>query len=151
MLVVTPPRAPMRTATRSRCRIEVATIFRMKHVRLAQRRGDDFTLVDTRSAAAWRQGRAAGAVHLPTADIPQRAADVLDRSSPVVVYCWGPGCNGSTKAALALAELGFSVKEMIGGFEYCAREGLPVQTDDGPATRGADPLTAPITTAVCDC
>ncbi|MBV9919671.1 MAG: rhodanese-like domain-containing protein [Pseudonocardia sp.] len=120
-------------------------------VRAAQQRGDDFVLLDTRSVAAWRQGRAAGAVHLPTAEIPQRAPGVLDRLTPVVVYCWGPGCNGSTKAALALARLGFAVKEMIGGFEYWAREGLPVETDDGAATRSADPLTAPTTTADCAC
>jgi rhodanese-related sulfurtransferase len=120
-------------------------------VRAAQQRGDDFVLLDTRSTAAWRQGRAAGAVHLPTAEIPRRAADMLDRNTPVVVYCWGPGCNGSTKAARALAELGFAVKEMIGGFEYWAREGLPVETDDGPATRSADPLTAPTAAATCAC
>jgi rhodanese-related sulfurtransferase len=118
-------------------------------VRAAQLRGDDFVLLDTRSTAAWRQGRAAGAVHLPTAEIPRRAADVLDRNTPAVVYCWGPGCNGSTKAARALAELGFAVKEMIGGFEYWAREGLPVETDDGPATHSADPLTAPTATVIC--
>ena len=120
-------------------------------VRAAQLRGDDFVLLDTRSTAAWRQGRAAGAVHLPTAEKPRRAADVLDRNTPAVVYCWGPGCNGSTKAARALAELGFAVKEMIGGFEYWAREGLPVETDDGPATRSADPLTAPTATVICAC
>jgi rhodanese-related sulfurtransferase len=120
-------------------------------VRAAQLRGDDFVLLDTRSTAAWRQGRAAGAVHLPTAEIPRRAPDVLDRNTPTVVYCWGPGCNGSTKAARALAELGFAVKEMIGGFEYWAREGLPVETDDGPATRSADPLTAPTATVICAC
>lgn len=113
--------------------------------------GEDLTLVDTRGAAAWQQGRARGAVHLPTADIRLRAADVLDRRRPVVVYCWGPGCNGSTKAALALAELGFTVREMIGGFEYWAREGLPVDDDRGDATREADPLTAPTSTITCDC
>jgi len=40
---------------------------------------------------------------------------------------------------------------MIGGFEYWAREGLPVETDDGPATRSADPLTAPTATVICAC
>ena len=29
----------------------------------------------------------------------------------LVVYCWGPGCNGATKAAVKLSALGFSVKE----------------------------------------
>ena len=111
------------------------------HAALA--RGAELVVVDVRSAAAWRQGRVRGAVHLPGADIGARAHDVLDRGRPVVVYCWGPGCNGATKAALALAGLGFSVREMIGGFEYWAREGLPVASGSGPRTRPADPLTAP--------
>jgi rhodanese-related sulfurtransferase len=34
-----------------------------------------------------------------------------------------PGCNGSTKAALRLAALGFQVKEMIGGVEWWERDG----------------------------
>ncbi len=84
-----------------------------------------------------------GAVHLPTAEIPARAADVLDPTRPVVTYCWGPGCNGATRAALALARLGYDVREMIGGIEYWIREGLPVETRDGMATAEPDPLTVP--------
>jgi len=44
----------------------------------------------------------------------------------LVVYCWGPACNGATKAAAELAALGRPVKEMLGGFEYWAREGHAV-------------------------
>jgi rhodanese-related sulfurtransferase len=61
----------------------------------------------------------------------------------VVTYCWGPGCDGATRAALALARIGFRVKEMIGGIEYWTREGLPVRTADGLVTGAVDPLTAP--------
>jgi rhodanese-related sulfurtransferase len=71
--------------------------------------------------------------------------------TPVVVYCWGPGCNGATKAALAFAEAGYAVREMLGGFEYWAREGLPVENDEGPILRAPDPLTAPLGSVVCDC
>ena len=46
----------------------------------------------------------------------------------LVTYCWGPGCNGATKAALELARLGRPVREMIGGYEYWQREGHPVIT-----------------------
>ncbi len=104
--------------------------------------GPDFVLLDSRSAEAWAQGHVPGAVHLPGREIPDRVTE-LDRSVPVVTYCWGPGCNGATRAALALAELGFSVREMLGGFEYWAREGLPVETADGVSRSPADPLTAP--------
>ncbi len=105
-----------------------------------------FVLVDSRDNAAWDQGHVPGAVHLPTAHIPQRAPDLLDPAVPVVTYCWGPGCNGATRAALALARLGHEVREMIGGLEYWAREGFPVQTGAGVTRAAPDPLTAP-----CSC
>ena len=98
-------------------------------------------VLDSRSDQAWAQGRIPGAVHLPTALIPQRAPDLLDPAVPVVTYCWGPGCNGATRAALALARLGYQVREMIGGFEYWSREGYPVQTDRGIVSPEPDPLT----------
>lgn len=103
-----------------------------------------FVLVDTRSEAAWAQGRAAGAIHLPTARIAGEAEALFPPGTNIVVYCWSPGCNGSTKAALALALQGYPVREMIGGFEYWAREGYPVQTDAGTAARAVDELVGPV-------
>jgi rhodanese-related sulfurtransferase len=110
-----------------------------------------FTLVDSRGDAAWAQGRLPGAVHLPTAVIRSGAELPIPAGAPVVVYCWGPGCNGATKAALAFAERGHPVREMIGGFEYWAREGLPVESDAGTGRRSPDPLAAPSAVPVCDC
>lgn len=113
--------------------------------------GDPFVLVDTRGEAAWRQGRIPQAVHLPTAAIAERASALIDPQTPVVVYCWGPGCNGSTKAALQFSLLGYDVREMIGGFEYWAREGLPVVDDTGAVERSVDELTAPVAAGAIDC
>jgi rhodanese-related sulfurtransferase len=109
-----------------------------------------FVLVDSRSTESWMQGHVPGAVHLPGAEIAARADAELDRSVPVVTYCWGPGCNGATRAALALALLGFRVREMIGGFEYWAREGLPVQSSEGVSRPAVDLLTAPAAVS-CGC
>lgn len=103
-----------------------------------------FVLIDSRSRAAWEQGHIPGAVHLPTAEIAARAAEVLDPAVPVVTYCWGPGCNGATRAALELALAGYSVKEMIGGIEYWIREGFPLRTTEGDVASAPDPLTAPV-------
>jgi rhodanese-related sulfurtransferase len=108
-----------------------------------------FVLLDSRSAGSWAQGHVPGAVHLPGREITARAGE-LDPAVPVVTYCWGPGCNGATRAALALAGLGFRVREMIGGFEYWAREGLPVETTDGVLRRDVDLLTAPAAVS-CGC
>ncbi|MFE5917025.1 rhodanese-like domain-containing protein [Streptomyces sp. NPDC002285] len=102
-----------------------------------------FVVLDSRSTESWDQGHIPGSIHLPTALIPEQAEQLLDRSVPVVTYCWGPGCNGATRAALALAELGYQVKEMLGGFEYWAREGFEYETWQGRERREADPLTAP--------
>ncbi|WP_051852844.1 rhodanese-like domain-containing protein [Streptomyces aureocirculatus] len=110
-----------------------------------------FVLLDSRSTESWDQGHIPGAVHLPTALIPQQAGRLLDRAVPVVTYCWGPGCNGATRAALSLARLGFQVKEMLGGFEYWVREGFAYETWEAAEKRTADPLTAPADGADCGC
>ena len=102
-----------------------------------------FVLVDSRSTGAWAQGRIPGAVHLPTAEIPERASSLLDPGLPVVIYCWGPGCNGATRAALAHARLGYVVREMLGGIEYWTREGFGIETAGGVAHAAPDPLTTP--------
>ncbi|RMI41520.1 rhodanese-like domain-containing protein [Actinomadura harenae] len=112
---------------------------------------DKVIVVDSRAREAWDMGRVAGAVHLPRLEIAARHGEVLDRDALVVVYCWGPGCNGGVKAALELARLGYRVKEMIGGFEYWAREGYPVETAAGVSRRSPDPLTAPVAGITCAC
>lgn len=119
-------------------------------VREAQLVGDRMLLVDVRSREAWDQGHAAGAVHIPRRELASRADD-LDPDVPVIVYCWGPACNGGVRGALEVARLGVPVKEMIGGFEYWAREGLPVEDANGPLTRAADPLVAPVTPGEASC
>ncbi|WP_256106407.1 rhodanese-like domain-containing protein [Streptomyces sp. ODS05-4] len=110
-----------------------------------------FTVLDSRSTGSWDQGHLPGAVHLPTALIAEQAPRLLDPARPVVTYCWGPGCNGATRAALALAELGYQVKEMLGGFEYWAREGFAYESVDGARQGPADPLTAPVAADDCGC
>lgn len=102
-------------------------------------------IVDTRSAASWSQGRIPGAVHIPNAELEARIADVApDKSAAIVVYCWGPGCNGSTRGALILSNLGYTnVRELIGGFEYWSREGLATVSDAGRGRLAPDPLAAP--------
>lgn len=113
----------------------------------ARAAGNAPLVLDVRNDAAWAQGRLPGAQHAPLAELAQRAGELgPDLHTPVVVYCWGPGCNGSTRAALLLAQAGYTdVKELIGGFEYWAREGLAVVSDQGRWRGPIDPLTAPLT------
>lgn len=108
-------------------------------------------VVDSRSEAAWDQGHIPGALHLPTARIAELAPSLIDPALTVVTYCWGPGCNGATRAALAFARLGYQVKEMLGGFEYWVREGFAFETARGTDQRAIDDLTAPRSGISCAC
>ena len=101
-------------------------------------------VIDVRSDAAWGQGRIPGAVHVPNADLAARAAEVApDKDAAIVVYCWGPGCNGSTRAALTLVSLGTrGCVNSIRGFEYWVREGLAVISDRGRS--GRHPTRSPL-------
>ncbi|MET9483910.1 rhodanese-like domain-containing protein [Streptomyces sp. NPDC006638] len=110
-----------------------------------------FVLLDSRSTASWDQGHVPGALHLPTARVAEDAERLLDKAVPVVTYCWGPGCNGGTRAALALGGLGYRVKEMLGGIEYWIREGFEVETWEGTERRAADSLTAVVEAEDCGC
>lgn len=103
-------------------------------------------------------------MHIPKDAFAERIPAECPAGTSFVVYCWGPGCNGATRAGLVLSQLGYPVKEMIGGFEYWAREGLPVDrvvvTSDGATavvdgTRSPDPVTnlvGPASAGIaCDC
>lgn len=89
----------------------------------------DFVTLDVRSVEAYGRKHVAGAINLPHSRITQKRMSEFPDDTLFVVYCWGPGCNGSTKAALKLAQLGYAVKEMIGGIEYWEREGYPIAVD----------------------
>ncbi len=89
---------------------------------------DDFILLDVRSPEAYAKSHVVGALNLPSPTIDATTTADLQRDKLLVVYCWGPGCNGATKAAVKLSALGFAVKEMIGGIEYWEdRERYPVE------------------------
>lgn len=105
----------------------------------AQKAGEEFVLVDVRGDEAWAQGRVRGAIHMPYRDVAERAPREIPEGTPVVVYCWSPGCNAGAKGAVEFAKLGFPVREMIGGYEYWIREGQPTENDEGELPRVFDP------------
>ncbi|MEW6992184.1 rhodanese-like domain-containing protein [Colwelliaceae bacterium 6441] len=77
-----------------------------------------FVLLDTRSRDAYEKSHAITAVSFPHSEMNKESLSAYGENTQFVVYCWGPGCNGATKAAMKLAALGFAVKEMIGGIHY---------------------------------
>ena len=85
---------------------------------------DNFVIVDTRSLADFEREHLPGAISLPHRQMNAETTRDLPRDQIIVTYCWGTACNASTKGALNLARLGFTVKEMIGGLEGWKSDGF---------------------------
>jgi rhodanese-related sulfurtransferase len=92
----------------------------------ALKRGEKILLVDTRSPEAYGKGHIPGAINIPHRTMTAATTAQLGRGALVVTYCDGIRCNASTKGALKMVELGFPVKELIGGLDCWRYEGYPV-------------------------
>ena len=144
MVDVTDTNADLGQAARAFFAAKLAHEIDPADLAAARAAGNSPIVVDTRSAAAWAQGHLPGALHIPGGELRLRAeAELADRDADIVVYCWGPGCNGATRAALTLSEMGYRrVRELIGGFEYWVREGFSIVGPTGRTRRTVDDLTA---------
>ena len=89
-------------------------------------RGDTIQLVDTRSPEAYERSHIPGAINIPHRTMSPAATAHLDKGALIVTYCNGIRCNGSTKGALNMVQLGFRVKELIGGLDGWRYDGYPV-------------------------
>jgi len=85
-------------------------------------------VADMRSADVYAEEHVAGAISLPYRELTEASTAHLSREALYICYCWDPGCNAGAKGAARLAQLGFRVKEMIGGIEYWKRAGYPTAT-----------------------
>ena len=97
----------------------------------------DFALVDARGPEAFARGHVPGAINLPGRLLTAEHLAGYPRDTLFVVYCAGPHCNGANKAAVKLAALEYSVKEMIGGVTGWLDEGFQLSTGQ-PRREGAD-------------
>jgi len=86
----------------------------------------EIAVFDIRTKAQYEVAHIPGASNFPFRLITQDSTGHLDRAITYVVYCDGIGCNASTKGAYALSELGFKVKELLGGLDFWKRDGYPV-------------------------
>ncbi len=89
--------------------------------------GEAIVVVDGRSAAAFEQAHIPGAINLPHRSIDEASTAALAQSPTYVCYCDGIGCNASTKTALKLSLLGFTVKELLGGLDWWQRDGYAIE------------------------
>lgn len=84
----------------------------------------DFVLLDVRGEELHKKGHIEGAVSLPHARINAETLKDYPADTLFVVYCAGPHCNATEKAAIRLATLGRPVKKMIGAVTGWLDEGF---------------------------
>jgi rhodanese-related sulfurtransferase len=91
----------------------------------------DFVLLDVRGEDAWKKGHVVASINLPHARITEEALNTYPPDTLFVVYCAGPHCNATEKAAIRLARLGRPVKKMIGGVCGWLDEGFTLEAMGG--------------------
>ena len=84
---------------------------------------DSIIVIDTRSEAAHNYERIPNSINIPHKRINDNTTKDLPKNREYVTYCDGIGCNASTKGALNMRLLGFSVKELLGGLDWWKRDG----------------------------
>lgn len=89
-------------------------------VKLLQKRGEVFTLLDVREPWEWEASRLDGAKFIPMGDIPTRAHQELEPEEHIIVMCH----HGMRSLSVAnwLRQQGFEkVQSMRGGIDGWAR------------------------------
>lgn len=85
-------------------------------------------LVDVRADHEWEAGRIPGAVHIPLAELNERAGE-LDRDRRVILYCRGG--NRSSMAADALESAGYDAAKLSEGIVGWQEASLALEPEAG--------------------
>lgn len=128
----TPAAAPEATAAYYARKLAFETDCWDVHASLAAGKAD-FVLLDVRSPAMFAASHIPGAINLPHGKMTAHRMAEWPGDTLFVVYCAGPHCNGTDKAALRLARLGKQVKVMIGGMTGWADEGFSFESEAAAA------------------
>jgi rhodanese-related sulfurtransferase len=102
---------------------------------------DGAQLVEVLPADEYEEEHLPGAISIPLKELDAETSAQLDKSKPVVVYCWDQLCDMSPRAAARLAALGFErvYDYGVSKVDYLAR-GLPREGEKAGETRAADLL-----------
>ncbi len=98
---------------------------------------DEVIVVDVRATEDYRKGHIPGAISLPREQWNNPRG--LRRDKTNVLYCYSQVCHLAPNIAVSLAEDGYPVMELEGGFEGWKQNDLPVETSAG--VRKAEVLT----------
>ncbi|PRY40068.1 rhodanese-related sulfurtransferase [Spirosoma oryzae] len=96
--------------------------------------GENVIALDARKPFGYEAERIPTAINIPHREMNEETTKHLDRSAVYVTYCDGIGCNASTKGALNMTKLGFTVRELIGGIEWWKFDGYATEGKQAAAT-----------------
>ena len=91
---------------------------------------ENLMVIDTRSHESFVTEHIPGAINIPHRSLSEETTAHLDKEASYVTHCDGIGCNASTKGALRMAQLGFSVRELLGGLDWWRRDGFATQGEN---------------------
>jgi rhodanese-related sulfurtransferase len=86
---------------------------------------NNICVVDVRDAAQYDAGHIPEARSVPLAVLVS-SFNTLPKDKLIVTCCSDIACGLSTQAALELAQKGFQVQHLIGGFAEWSRKGYPI-------------------------
>ncbi|MBI5202782.1 MAG: rhodanese-like domain-containing protein [Elusimicrobia bacterium] len=83
-------------------------------------------MLDVRDAESFAAEHVPGATNIPLVELTKKLK-TLPKDKTIITYCWHHDCAAAPKAALELAQHGFTVKEMSGGIKAWKDAGFPVE------------------------
>ncbi|HET7537097.1 MAG TPA: rhodanese-like domain-containing protein [Candidatus Didemnitutus sp.] len=95
--------------------------------------GNIGAVVDVRAAEDFEEGHIPGAINLPHGTWSMPKGLVRDKVN--VLYCYSQVCHLAATAALEFTALGYTVRELEGGFEGWKKYEMPVES--GAVTAGS--------------
>lgn len=93
---------------------------------LLTKKAADLCVLDVRSAEQFELSHLPTAINIPLLDLAGKLS-TLPKDKTIVTYCGNMTCGLAPKAALALAEKGFRVMQLTGGFATWTEYGFPIE------------------------
>ena len=93
---------------------------------LLEKSPDQVVVLDVRGAESFAASHIKGAQNIPLADLVSKLG-TLPKDKTIVTYCGDLTCALAPKAALELAQKGFTVRELVGGIDTWTQKGFPIE------------------------
>jgi len=88
--------------------------------------GISLVVLDVRQKSSYEKKHIVGAISYPHQNMLAENTQDFDRNTLYVTYCDGLGCNAATTGAMKMTELGFNVRELVGGLAWWSEHGYPI-------------------------